>query len=90
MNPHHTAPISATFTFAHPATGTPKQRYALHTLRIQGRNNSVEIITIVTSITGVLIAAFTLTFMGYKHWRKTKRDVSLWSWLVYPMPYFTN
>ncbi|KAH8151555.1 uncharacterized protein LAJ45_04176 [Morchella importuna] len=74
MNPPlTTTPLSATFAFAHAATGTPDQRYVLHTPRIQERNNNVETITMVTGISSVLIAILALIFMGYKYWRK-KRD----------------
>ncbi|KAI5842623.1 hypothetical protein DFP73DRAFT_632818 [Morchella snyderi] len=41
----------------------------------QGRSNNIETITIVTSITGVAVAILTLAFMGYKHWKKSKRDL---------------
>jgi protein-S-isoprenylcysteine O-methyltransferase Ste14 len=78
MNPTFSkTPISTIFIFALTATGVPDPQYESQTLRSrdQERSNSVEMITIVTRITGVLVAILTLTFMGYKHWKKSKRDL---------------
>jgi hypothetical protein len=78
MNPTFSkTSISTIFIFALTATGVPDPQYESQTLRSrdQERSNSVEMITIVTSITGVLVAILTLTFMGYKHWKKLKRDL---------------
>ncbi|KAI5842624.1 hypothetical protein DFP73DRAFT_585936 [Morchella snyderi] len=78
MNPTFSkAPISTTFVFALTATEVPDPQYEFQTShsRDQERSNSVEMVTIVTNITGVLVAILTLTLMGYKHWKKTKRDL---------------
>lgn len=72
MPPPVAKPTPATFTFVHSTTGAPDQRYMFY----KERNNSVETITIITSIISVAVTILTLIFMGYKHWKKTKRDVN--------------
>lgn len=79
MNPTFSKTLILTIfiSTATASTGVPDPKYEFNTLRgrDQQRSNSVEIITIVTSITGVLVAILTLAFMGYKHWKKSKRDL---------------
>ncbi|RPB15168.1 hypothetical protein P167DRAFT_571642 [Morchella conica CCBAS932] len=72
MNPTFSkTPISTIFIFALTTTsGAPDPQY-----QERIRSNSVEMITIVTSIASVLVAILTLAFMGYKHWKKSKQDL---------------